>query len=576
MVEARPTTEQRLDGFQRVPATMIPALAPGQPERVGDGHHGVDVDIIMTWPLRPSRVARRSSMYQLVGYLHTPPARFRLGQRLHVEHPGACRALRADASFAVGHRPGHDPVASSELSEERVSPCPACPVLSPSLPIGTTAVVYCEGQFGEQDGKTANGLVRHSEKYEILSVIDSRHAGADAGTFLDGGRTASRCSPTSREAIAHAGRVPDYLICGVAPADGLLSPDQRVVLLDGIARGMHIINGLHEFLNDDAEFVAAALLADVTITDVRRPKEKKDLQLFSGRIFDVTCPRIAVLGTDGAIGKRTTATLLVQALNDRGIKAVMVGTGQTTLIQGGKYGVALDALVPQFCSGEVEAQVVAAFEGEDPDVIVVEGQGALSHPAYLTSAHILRGSQPAGVIVQHAPKRQVLGDFPMVPMPTVASEVRLIEAFADTRVIGITDQPRAHDRRRGDQRRHRRRYELELGLPATDPLTRPLDRLVDMVLLAFPALEAAARPPAPVTRPALEVDLDAVEHNARTLVDRLAAAGHPGHRRHQGGARARRPSAAAMLRGGVSGLGDSRVENLAAAPGRGLVSRRSR
>src|SRR3546814_15813661 len=101
----------------------------------------------------------------------------------------------------------------------------------------------------------------------------------------------------------------------------------------------------------------------------------------------------------------------------------MVGTGQTTIIQGGKYGVALDALVPQFCSGEVEAQVVAAFEGEDPDVIVVEGQGALSHPAYITSAHILRGSQPAGVIVQHAPKREVLGDFPMVAMPTVASEI---------------------------------------------------------------------------------------------------------------------------------------------------------
>ena len=79
---------------------------------------------------------------------------------------------------------------------------------------------------------------------------------------------------------------------------------------------------------------------------------------------------------------------------------------------------------------------MAAFEGEDPDVIIVEGQGALSHPAYLTSAHILRGSRPAGVIVQHAPKRRMLGDFPMVPMPTRASEIALIEAFADTRVIG--------------------------------------------------------------------------------------------------------------------------------------------
>lgn len=360
------------------------------------------------------------------------------------------------------------------------------PMALPILPVGTTAIVYCEAQFGEQDGKTANGLVRHSEKYEILSVIDSRHAGADAGALLDGLANGIPILASLAEAISHAGKTPDYLICGVAPADGLLSSAQRIVLLDGIAHGMHIINGLHEFLNDDAEFVAAALLAGVTITDVRRPKDKKDLHLFSGRIFDVTCPRIAVLGTDGAIGKRTTATLLVQALNDRGIRAVMVGTGQTTIIQGGRYGVALDALVPQFCSGEVENQVVAAFEGEDPDVIIVEGQGALSHPAYLTSAHILRGSRPAGVIVQHAPARRVLGDFPMMPMPDIASEVALIEAFADTRVIGVTVN---HENLTDPQITAAiDEIELDLGIPATDPLTRPLSRLVEMVLQAFPEM----------------------------------------------------------------------------------------
>ncbi|HSV37718.1 MAG TPA: DUF1611 domain-containing protein [Nocardioidaceae bacterium] len=353
--------------------------------------------------------------------------------------------------------------------------------------MGSSAVVYCESQFGEQDGKTANGLVRHSERYQVLSVIDSVRAGVDSGTYLDGVANGIPVLASLRESIAHAGHVPDYLICGLAPADGLLSEEQRVVLLDGIARGMHIINGLHEFLNDDAEFVAAALIAGVTITDVRRPKEKRDLHLFSGRIFDVTCPRIAVLGTDGAIGKRTTATLLVQALNARGIKAVMVGTGQTTLIQGGKYGVALDALVPQFCSGEVEHQVVAAFDGEDPDVIIVEGQGALSHPAYLTSGHILRGSRPAGVIVQHAPMRKVLGDFPMMPMPTAASEIALIEAFAETKVIGVTINH--EDMNEVELAASIADHRLSLGLPVTDPLTRPADELVDMVLRAFPELE---------------------------------------------------------------------------------------
>ncbi|MCW2521927.1 MAG: hypothetical protein JWO63_262 [Frankiales bacterium] len=360
------------------------------------------------------------------------------------------------------------------------------------LPRGTRAIVYCEGQFGEQDGKTANGLVRHSERYQVLSVIDSSQSGVDAGEFLDGAANGIPVVADLAAALAHAGRLPDYLICGVAPADGLLSAAQRTVLLDGIARGLHIINGLHEFLNEDAEFVAAALLSGVTITDVRRPKAKKDLHLFSGRIFDVTCPRIAVLGTDGAIGKRTTATLLVGALKARGIKAVLVGTGQTTIIQGGKYGVALDALIPQFCSGEVENQVVAAFEGEHPDVIIVEGQGALSHPAYLSSAAILRGSRPAGVIVQHAPKRVMLGDFPMMPMPTLASEVTLIEAFADTKVIGVTIN---HEHMDDDQIGAAiDEVEADLGLPATDPLTRPLDRLVDMVLLAFPALADSLSP----------------------------------------------------------------------------------
>jgi uncharacterized NAD-dependent epimerase/dehydratase family protein len=364
-----------------------------------------------------------------------------------------------------------------------------------SLPLGSTAVVYCEGQFGQPDGKTANGLVRHSEKYEILGIVDSVRAGLDAGTVLDGTPNGIPVLENLERAIDSAGFVPDYLIFGVAPADGMLSLSQRLVLLDGIARGMHIINGLHEFLNDDVEFVAAAILADVTITDIRRPKEKKELHLFSGRIFDVTCPRIAVLGTDGSIGKRTTATLLVQALNARGIKAVMVGTGQTALIQGGKYGVALDAVVPQFCSGELEHQVVAAFEGEDPDVIIVEGQGALSHPAYLTSAYILRGSRPAGVILQHAPKRTMLGDFPTMPMPTAASELKLIETFADTKVIGITVN---HEDMTPDEIGEAiDELELELGLPATDPLTRPLDQLVDMVLQAFPELEPTLAPSQP-------------------------------------------------------------------------------
>jgi uncharacterized NAD-dependent epimerase/dehydratase family protein len=354
--------------------------------------------------------------------------------------------------------------------------------------IGSTAVVYSEAFFGTCDGKTANGLVRHSEKYKILSVIDSSKAGLDAGEVLDGTPNGIPICADLAGAIALAGVVPDFFILGMAPLSGMLSPLERAVVFDAMARGMHIVNGLHEFLNDDPEFAAAKAVHNVTILDVRRPRDKKDLRMFSGSIAKVTCPRIAVLGTDGAIGKRTTATVLTRALNERGIKAVMVGTGQTGLIQGARYGVALDAIPCQFCSGEVEAAVVEAFESEHPDVIVIEGQGALSHPAYLSSTFILRGTRPDAVILQHAPARRRLGDFPDVPMPTPTSEIELLRAFADVKVIGLTINH--EDMTDAEVSAAIILYEFELGIPATDALTRSPDRLVDMVVHAFPELEA--------------------------------------------------------------------------------------
>ena len=350
-----------------------------------------------------------------------------------------------------------------------------------------SAVVYCEANFGAPDGKTANGLVRHSERYRILSVIDSQQSGQDSGEILGDG---PNCIPVASDLAAAMrlhGVAPDFLIFGVAPSSGLLSAGERRVMLGAMEQGISIVNGLHEFLNDDPEFAAVAAAYGVTILDVRRPRDKKDLHLFSGRIAEVTCPRIAVLGTDSAIGKRTTATILTKALNDHGIKAVMVSTGQTGLIQGARYGVALDAIPCQFCSGEMEAAVVEAFEGERPDVVVIEGQGALSHPAYLSSTFILRGSRPNAVILQHAPARRKLGDFADVPTPDPASEINLIQTFADTKVIGLTIN---HENMSDvEVTAAITMYELELGIPATDALTRPADRLVEMVVSAFPELE---------------------------------------------------------------------------------------
>ncbi len=349
-----------------------------------------------------------------------------------------------------------------------------------------TAVVYCEANFGAVDGKTANGLVRHSEKYDILAVIDSHKAGLDSGLVLDDKPNAIPICSDLDAALDLVDRVPDYFIFGIAPSSGMLSAHERSLVLKAIGLGMDIVSGLHEFLADDPEFAAASIANGVLIRDVRKPRATKDLRVFSGRIAEVDCPRIAVLGTDCAIGKRTTATILTQALQARGLKAVMVGTGQTGLMQGARYGVALDAVPTQFCAGELEATVVEAYEAEKPDVIIIEGQGALSHPAYSTSSFILRGSCPQAVVLQHAPGRSHRCDFESMPMPDPATEIELIETFADTRVIGLTIN---HENMDDEQITAAiGRYEREMGLPATDALTRSPMQLAEMVLSAFPEL----------------------------------------------------------------------------------------
>ena len=363
------------------------------------------------------------------------------------------------------------------------APMPQQPSAEAASP---AAIVYCESNFGRLDGKTANGLVRYSEKYEIMAVIDSEKAGLDAGFVLDGKTNGIPICVDLADAICKVENMPDVFIYGMAPSTGMLSENERTVVLDAIGVGINIVSGLHEFLSDDPEFAEASRANGVRINDVRKPPAKTDLRPFSGRIRAVTCPRIAVLGTDCAIGKRTTASILTNLLVERGINAVMVGTGQTGLLQGARYGVALDAIPSQFCAGELEAVIVEAFERQDPDVIIIEGQGALSHPAFSTSAFILRGSQPDGVILQHAPGRAHRCDFEDMPMPSAQSEINLIQAFAETKVIGVTINHENMSDVEVDAAISA--YEGALDIPATDALSRSPERLIEMVVTAYPKL----------------------------------------------------------------------------------------
>ncbi len=300
------------------------------------------------------------------------------------------------------------------------------------------ALVYCENEFGKLDGKVANGLVRHSEKYNIVAVIDSSKAGSDAGEYLDGIKNGIPIFGNINEAIFNIKYVPKYFIYGIAPLASFLDTKQKEIIFNAMEKGMNIVNGLPEFFTNNQEYVLKAKEFGVSIFDIRKPPERKDLHIFTGEISKLKTPVITVFGTDCAVGKRTTTVKIVDALRKRGIKAAFIATGQTGILQGSKYGLAIDVLTSGFATGEVEHAILKAYAMENPDIIVVEGQGALSHPAFTSSSAILRGAMPDAVIVQHPPKRINHCDYPDIPMPTLKSEIELIEVFSNAKVIGIT------------------------------------------------------------------------------------------------------------------------------------------
>ena len=280
---------------------------------------------------------------------------------------------------------------------------------------------------------------------------------------------------------------PDFYIYGKAPLETYIPNNERLMILEAMGKGMDIISGLHQFFSEDPEFAQVAVLNGIQIKDIRKPPPLKYLHLFTGQISEVDVPVIAVLGTDCACGKMTTAVELNKTLNNLGIKSVLVATGQTSLMQGAKYGVSTDALISQFVVGEVENSVVQAFRNENPDIILVEGQSAVSHPAFMSSLGILKGSMPDGIILQHPPARKFRCDFPRLAMPSAESEIKLIETIAKTKVVAIT---LSHE----DMDDHGilkviEDYEKRFQLPTTDVLNYGCQKIVQALSNNFPKLK---------------------------------------------------------------------------------------
>lgn len=296
------------------------------------------------------------------------------------------------------------------------------------------AVILAEGVYATTYGKTANGLIRYSKRFNIRSVIDSRYAGQDAGTVLTGAHSGIPVVSSLEDALAHD---VNTIIVGAATDGGVLPLNYRPYIEKALASGLSVVSGLHEFLSEDPQFSRLALEHKCKITDVRRLfRDRKDL--FTGRIMEVRSTKIAVLGTDSAVGKRTTAINLNNALNERGLKSEMVGTGQTSWMQGFPHTIVLDAIVNDFVSGALETVTYEAWMDGKPDFLLLEGQGSVIHPAYPGSFEIIGACRPDAIILQHSPKRVFYDGFPGFSIPPLENYIKILEIMSGKKVIAIS------------------------------------------------------------------------------------------------------------------------------------------
>jgi len=274
-----------------------------------------------------------------------------------------------------------------------------------------TAAILTAGLFTAAAGKTAHGLVRGTERYRIVGLLDGpATAGRDAGELLDGVARGVPCFASWADLLAAGVARPDWCVVGVANPGGTLPAGLRAPILEALGLGVSVVSGLHDFLGDDPTFAAAAARAGASLLDLRRPKPRTELHFFTGEILDCTTPRLAILGTDCALGKRTTARLLLAACRDDGLRTELVFTGQTGWLQGYPYGFILDATPNDFVSGEIEHWILRCARETSPDLILVSGQSGLRNPSGPCGAEIILSGGARGVILQHAAGRRFYKD----------------------------------------------------------------------------------------------------------------------------------------------------------------------
>lgn len=333
-------------------------------------------------------------------------------------------------------------------------------------------VILTDGRTNPVSAKTASCVIRYKPE-EVVALLDTTQPGKTSQELLGIGGSIPVVAKLADAPSANT------LLIGIAPSGGKLPPAWRAILLEAIDRGMNLVSGLHDFLSNDPEISTAAAKRGVQIHDVRKNNER---DVANRQNIREDCLRIHTIGQDCSVGKMLASVELAIALQKRGHDAKFVATGQTGIMIEGD-GCPVDCVVSDFVNGAVEKLVLA---NQHHDIILVEGQGSLTHPRYSpVTLGLLHGCMPHGLIlVYEAGRKNVLGmDYvPLTPLKKIVEINEMMARLANpqARVIGVAMNSRVLNADEAEAEREKVRREL--GVPVCDVIRHGPDDMVDAIL----------------------------------------------------------------------------------------------
>ena len=346
--------------------------------------------------------------------------------------------------------------------------------------ISGTAIILADDFVNGDNCKTTHGLIRKSLRFDILGVVDEKNSGNDAGQLLDGHDKRIPVSASVEDLLAQLDEKPMYCIVGMATVGGVITPFIVKHGVEALKSGISLISGLHHFVGEHKLLIGAAKAGDADLIDIRRSKPRSELNFWTGNILNVKAPRIALLGSDCNIGKRTSAQFLVDKCQEMGVKAEMIFTGQSGWLQGGKYGFILDTTVNDFVAGELENAIIQCDLEALPDILFLEGQSSLRNPSGPCGSELIVSGKAEAVILQYGPGYKYFQDLEGIrwKLGAIQDEIELVRLYG-SRVIAVTLNMNEVPSDKEKELEHRLRKQL--NIPVINVLKDGVDELMPLV-----------------------------------------------------------------------------------------------